>query len=86
MFQISFNLFYTDLFDQYAFFILNHKYLCQSTVVTQQKLLMTLFKLNCGQKIRKVTLKNLKIGKLCIGSTTSSFHELVVMKFDSKLN
>ena len=52
-----------------------------------QKLFLTLFELNIGQKMLrfwKVTSKNLKIWKLSVASAISNFQELFIMKSKSK--
>ena len=56
-------------------------------VVTLQTRLMTSFKLNFGQKMRrfrKVTSENLKMEKLPVTLATSNFQELFAMKCNSK--
>ena len=58
-------------------------------VVTQQKRLLTSFKLNMDQKILrlgKVTSAHFKIGKRPFTLATSTFQELFVIKFDSNSN
>ena len=55
--------------------------------VTSQKSFVTPFKFNFSLKLlrfRKVTSRNLKIGKLPGTLATSNFQELFVIKFNSK--
>ena len=56
-------------------------------MVTSQKRLMTLFKLNIGRKMlrfRKVALANLKIGKRFLSLANPNFQGLFGNKFDLK--